>query len=37
MRIFIDKDLLKEEVVDISSGRADAGIELKTERLPKDN
>ena len=35
MKIYMDKDVLKEEIVDISSGRPDAGIELKSEDLAK--
>ena len=35
MKIYMDKDVLKEEIVDISSGRPDAGIELKSEDLVK--
>ena len=35
MKIYMDKDVLKEEIVDISSGKPDAGIELKSEDLAK--
>ena len=35
MRIYMDKDVLKEETVDISSGSPDAGIELKSKDLAR--
>jgi len=35
MKIYMDKDVLKEEIVDISSGKPDAGIELKSGDLVK--